>query len=164
MAGPLGRVEPHVVAAHAPVVAVAGEHVGHGERRGRAEVGGHGRDALVRVVGSRFTTADHVVARAARVRDQRLVVRLEQHEAGEALERRVVAADPVETPEERQQRPIEPALRRSSVLLGVQVLLRAGAHRLVLVVLEAGVDAPRRRERRGEHGARGEGGRPPCTS
>ena len=42
------------------------------------------------------------------------------------------------------------------VLLGVQVLLAAGAHRGVVEKFVAGVHAPRRAHRRGEHRADGE--------
>ena len=55
----MSGLEAHVVAAQAPVVARAVEHVAHGERGRQAEVGRDGRRAPSWVLcGSMFTTVE----------------------------------------------------------------------------------------------------------
>ena len=100
---------------------------------------------------------------ALEVGEDVLAVRVEQAQVLEALQRRLGAADLVQAPHERQQRPVERPLLHL-VLLRVEVLLAPLRDRDVLEVLVARVDPVRGRERRREHEprARNAGGPPSC--
>ena len=154
------RIEAHVVAADAPVEVRAREQVVGREGGREAEMGWDHAGALLGVAGVDVDDADHRVARdGLHVGDQRLVVGLEERDVLEPLQRRVLAPDLVDAADHRQQRAVERALL-GLVLLGVEVLLGALAHRHVLEPLVARVDPVGRAQRARQHEPRGERGRP----
>ena len=154
------RIQAHVVAADAPVEVRPRQQVVDREGGREAEVGRDHAGALLGIAGVDVDDADDRVARnALDVGDQRLVVGLEEGDVLEPLQRRVLAPDLVDAADHRQQRAVERALL-GLVLLGVEVLLGALAHRHVLEPLVARVDPVGRAERAREHEPRGERRRP----
>ena len=161
------RLQAHIVVP-APVVGLAGELVAH--RHGlvpvEAELRHVQRDrGLLGVV--RVEVDDHQnrvrCPSRLRVGDHRVVVGVVEVEVAQLLQGGVPPPDPVERGDQRGDGAALalgrlPVAGPQLVLLRVQVLLAARAHRGVLAQLVAGVDAPGGREGRGEHGAHLEGG------
>jgi hypothetical protein len=113
---------------------------------------------VVRVEGDGKQQEVRAVRRVAAVVEDRVVPRVVEGEAGEALQRRVVLAQAVQQPDvvlDVDRVVVVPGA--DLVLLGVEVLLLA-RHRRRLAVLEAVVDAVVRAQRRGEEEADAEAG------
>src|SRR5438105_14368308 len=106
----LPRVELDVVPADVPRPLVAGEQVLHAVRGWKTRADRKDANAALHRGRVEVDDDDHVVvAGALEVTEQLLVLRLEERDVVEPLQRRVLAARPIERRDERQQRPVEAA-------------------------------------------------------
>jgi hypothetical protein len=130
---------------------VLGDDVVHAIRRRKAARRRKDGDALVRHGRTEIDDADHdAVVRSLVVTEEIVVLRFEEVDVVQVLQREILPPRRVQPLHQREERPVQRSLLRL-VFLGIEVLLRALAHRHVLEALEPGVDAVRRRQRRREH-------------
>src|SRR5204863_3065759 len=111
-----------------PPEALAAEEVAREEGRRQAERRRNDREAVARLERIDVDDDDHVVLH---VGDDPLLLRVQPAQVVDALQTGLGAADLVQAPNERQQRPVETTLL-DLVLLRIGVLLRSRAQRYVL--------------------------------